>query len=97
MRDPRESYPPIDLDADPSAAAVRDTSQVATSDASRHPRVRRDGSQVLSDASRVDRPLQTRQLPAVPAWVDDVGKWATLDRATRRRLERHHRKQQRRQ
>jgi hypothetical protein len=87
MRDPRESYPPIDLDADPSAAAARDTSQVATPDA----------SQVLSDASRVDQPLQTRQLPAVPAWVDDVGKWATLDRATRRRLERHHRKQQRRQ
>jgi hypothetical protein len=44
------------------------------------------------DASPVDQTLQARQLPKVPGWVEDPDKWATLDRATRRQLERHHRK-----
>ena len=34
--------------------------------------------------------------PRVPPWVTDLAKWGSLDRATRRRLERHHAKQQRR-
>lgn len=53
----------------------------------------RDGSQVLSDASRTNEPLQTRQLPVVPDWVEHPDKWIALDRATRRQLERHHRRQ----
>lgn len=50
---------------------------------------------VPADTSRVDQPLQTRQLPAVPSWVQDPEKWQSLSRADRRALERHHRKQQR--
>jgi len=38
---------------------------------------------------------ETRQLPRTPAWVADPAKWATLSRAERRALERHHRKQTR--
>lgn len=48
-----------------------------------------------SDASRVDTRVQTRQLPAVPSWVQDAEKWQSLSRADRRALERHHRKRQR--
>lgn len=63
-------------------------SPAAAADASRHPRGGRD-------VSRVDQTIATRQLPAVPDWVEDREKWLGLDRATRRQLERHHRRQQR--
>jgi len=44
------------------------------------------------DTSRPEEALQTRQLPAVPPWVQNPEKWVTLSRAERRALERHHRK-----
>jgi hypothetical protein len=54
--------------------------------------MREPSAAAARDTSRVDQPLQTRQLPATPDWVQDPEKWLALDRATRRQLERHHRK-----
>jgi hypothetical protein len=33
--------------------------------------------------------------PRVPSWVTDLAKWGSLDRATRRRLIRHHEREAR--
>jgi hypothetical protein len=88
---------------DGSPRAGRDGCAAAASDVSRVDRAlqARQFAPVPSRVLARDEPCAdpancdihtTRQLPAVPPWVQNPEKWVTLSRAARRQLERHHRK-----